>query len=308
MRIEQLEYLVQTANSSSLNKAGEKLHITQQSLNAAIKKLEEELGTNLLDRDYSGIKLNEQGKLALPYMEKILQLVDEMKSVLNSAHPQKISVQLKGNLVIHTTMAANHALIPQAMQHIMEQYEKVSFVLLEKSKEEILQEIDENLPAIGIISHIPEYEGDLKECFHTNIHVERIAVARIYAVVSQTHPLAHQKSVTIRTILKYPIGLTQTNSNPVSVQKILEEKGQPNIQLITNSIQTYRRTIDAGQIIGFNPYMNFRDSLGTRKGVVYLPIRDFPSVEIYLITNNTYFANKKDLITILSHEISEIIN
>lgn len=54
MRTEQLEYLLETAQSSSISKAGEKLHITQQSLNAALKRLEVELGATLLERNYAG--------------------------------------------------------------------------------------------------------------------------------------------------------------------------------------------------------------------------------------------------------------
>ena len=76
MRIEQLEYLMETSRATSLSKAGEKLHITQQSLNAALKKLEEELGATLLNRDFSGIRLTEQGRIAVQYAEKILEQVE----------------------------------------------------------------------------------------------------------------------------------------------------------------------------------------------------------------------------------------
>lgn len=307
MRIEQLEYFVQTASASSLNKAGEQLHITQQSLNAALKKLEEELGTTLLDRDYSGIQLNEQGKIALPYMEEILQLVHDMKTALNSTQKKKVPVHLKGSLTIHTTMAPNHALLPRAIQEIMEQNENISFKLLEKDKEEIFNEVMQNLPVLGIVSHIPEYEDMPDDILDGDFYLQKVAFAKVYAVVGQSHPLAQQKSVTIRTILKYPLGIVQSDSHPISVQKILEEKGTPNIQLITNSLQTYRRTIDSGQIIGFNPYMNFKNSLNARQGVVYLPIRDFPQIEVYLITNKAYYDENNDLIDALSLQISKIV-
>ena len=52
----------------------------------------------------------------------------------------------------YSTSAANHALIPQAIQQIMNKQEQVSFVLLEKNKMEILQEIENKTPCLGIVS------------------------------------------------------------------------------------------------------------------------------------------------------------
>ena len=138
MRIEQLEYFVETSRATSLSKAGERLHITQQSLNAALKKLEEELGATLLNRDFTGIQLTEQGKIALQYTEKILEQVENMKEALAISMQQTVAEPvLTGSLMIYSTSAANHALIPQAIQQIMNKQEQVSFVLLEKNKMEI---------------------------------------------------------------------------------------------------------------------------------------------------------------------------
>ena len=50
MRIEQLVYLIEAARLRSINKASENLYITQQSMNLSLKKLEDELGTKLLER------------------------------------------------------------------------------------------------------------------------------------------------------------------------------------------------------------------------------------------------------------------
>ncbi len=309
MRIEQLEYLMETSRATSLSKAGEKLHITQQSLNAALKKLEEELGATLLNRDFSGIRLTEQGRIAVQYAEKILEQVENMKEALAISMQQTIAKPvLTGNLIVYSTAAANHALIPEAIQQIMNKQENVSFVLLEKNKMEILQEVRSKNSCLGIISHISEVENTLELLQEYGAIYQKIADAKVYAVVAHTHPLAQQKSVTISTLLKYPLGFFQPDYRPFALQKVLEKKGNPRIQLITSNTQTYQRTVDSGQIVGFNVRMNFRNSLGIRKGNSYLPIRDFPSVEIYWAANEEYYQAQKMLIDALAGQMKDILN
>ena len=309
MRIEQLEYFVETSRATSLSKAGERLHITQQSLNAALKKLEEELGVTLLNRDFSGIQLTEQGRIALQYTEKILEQVENMKEALAISMQRTVAEPvLTGSLMIYSTAAANHALIPEAIQQIMNGQEQVSFVLLEKNKTEILQEIKDKQPCLGIVSHIPEIENTLELLQGYGAVYQKIADAKIYAVVAHTHPLAQQKSVTIKTLLKYPIGFFQPDYRPFALQKVLESKGKPRVQLITSNTQTYQRTVDSGQIVGFNVRMNFRNSLGMRQGNSYLPIRDFPNVELYWAANEEYYQAQKLLIEALVEQMKEILS
>ena len=106
MRTEQLEYLLETAQSSSISKAGEKLHITQQSLNAALKRLEVELGATLLERNYAGVKLTEQGKVAAKYAEEILKKLDEMKQAVTDYTENEGQDQLRDNLVLYASPSA----------------------------------------------------------------------------------------------------------------------------------------------------------------------------------------------------------
>ena len=79
MRIEQLEYFVETSRATSLSKAGERLHITQQSLNAALKKLEEELGVKLFERSSHSIILTDEGMLIKRRAQELLRLAEKTK-------------------------------------------------------------------------------------------------------------------------------------------------------------------------------------------------------------------------------------
>ena len=58
MDITTLEYFKIIAESGSLTKAAQQLHITQPAMSAMLKKLEEELGVELFDRSPNRIYLN----------------------------------------------------------------------------------------------------------------------------------------------------------------------------------------------------------------------------------------------------------
>lgn len=72
MDITQLEYLKVIAETGLLTRAGERFHISQPAMSIMLKKIEEELGTELFDRGPNRIKLNAAGEAALIYINNIL--------------------------------------------------------------------------------------------------------------------------------------------------------------------------------------------------------------------------------------------
>ena len=74
-----LWYLVQINKYNSLSTAAEHMHLTQPALSSAIKSLEDQLHTKLLNRSYKGITLTEEGMQVVKKAEKIFELLDEVE-------------------------------------------------------------------------------------------------------------------------------------------------------------------------------------------------------------------------------------
>ena len=85
MDITALEYFKIIAESGSLTKAAQQLHITQPAMSAMLKKLEEELGAELFDRSPNRIYLNKTGEIALIHVNSILRNVEQLKADVLSA-------------------------------------------------------------------------------------------------------------------------------------------------------------------------------------------------------------------------------
>ena len=94
MDITTLEYFKIIAESGSLTKAAQQLHITQPAMSAMLKKLEEELGVELFDRSPNRIYLNKTGEIALIHVNTILRNVEHLKADVLSAARQSQTLSI----------------------------------------------------------------------------------------------------------------------------------------------------------------------------------------------------------------------
>lgn len=85
MRTEQLHYFREAARHGSINAAAEKLHMSQQGLNASLKMLEKDLGYELFTTSRYGITLTPQGEIVLAYADKMLAGFHSMQNALSSS-------------------------------------------------------------------------------------------------------------------------------------------------------------------------------------------------------------------------------
>ena len=68
----QLEHLVSIAKNKTISKAAEELLISQPGLTRSMQRLEDDLGLSLFNRKKNKIELNENGKLAVEFAQKLL--------------------------------------------------------------------------------------------------------------------------------------------------------------------------------------------------------------------------------------------
>lgn len=73
MTLTQLKYAIIVANSTSVNEAARELFISQPSLSAAIKDLEDEIGIELFKRTNRGISVTPDGKEFIGYARQVVE-------------------------------------------------------------------------------------------------------------------------------------------------------------------------------------------------------------------------------------------
>ena len=87
----QLEHLVAIAKNKTISKAAEELLISQPGLTRSVQRLEDDLGLSLFDRKKNKIELNENGKLAVEFAQKLLAEREEMIKELTKLSQNHIS-------------------------------------------------------------------------------------------------------------------------------------------------------------------------------------------------------------------------
>ena len=63
MTFQQLEYIVEISKCGSINKAAQKLFLSQSGISTAVRELESELGIALLARSNRGVEFTPEGEL-----------------------------------------------------------------------------------------------------------------------------------------------------------------------------------------------------------------------------------------------------
>ena len=86
MDFEGLESFLSVAQTKSISKASHSLHITQPTLSTRIRKLEEELGFNLLTRSWEGVTLTKEGYYFLPHAIQLLRELSNASIVLTDTY------------------------------------------------------------------------------------------------------------------------------------------------------------------------------------------------------------------------------
>lgn len=79
-----LRYFLAIAKEGNLTKAAKRLKVSQSALSVQLKKLEENLGCSLFDREHKSLLLTEEGRMVMNYAETIFRSGEEMLATLRN--------------------------------------------------------------------------------------------------------------------------------------------------------------------------------------------------------------------------------
>ena len=92
MQIQQLTYFVAIAEQGSINKAAEKLFVTQPNLSKAISNLENELKVRIFNRTNKGVALTDEGKKLYQYARTIINQMELIQGLSEKEHAPVLSI------------------------------------------------------------------------------------------------------------------------------------------------------------------------------------------------------------------------
>jgi DNA-binding transcriptional LysR family regulator len=117
-----LRSFVAVAETGGVTLAAGQLHLTQSAVSMQLKRLEESLGLELMDRSGRSIGLTKQGEQLLSYGRRLLSLNDEVWSRLTDQ-------AYEGELVFGVPSDIIYPHIPQVLKHFAAEYPRVKVQL-----------------------------------------------------------------------------------------------------------------------------------------------------------------------------------
>lgn len=138
MNIRDLKYLVALAEHCHFGKAAEACFVSQPALSMQIKKLEDVLGTKLIERTNKNIFLTDIGKLITQHARDILYRVDEVRELAKQA---KDPYSGEFHLGVFPTLAPY--LLPHIMPSLSKLFPNLTIYLIEETTSNLLTKLSE---------------------------------------------------------------------------------------------------------------------------------------------------------------------
>lgn len=137
MVLRQFEYLVALAREKHFGRAAEACHVSQPTLSAAIRLLEEDLGAPIVERGHRFVGLTKQGRLVLEHAQRILAEAQNLRQGL-----EEIDKGLSGRLRIGAIPTAL-PIVSQLTGPFFARFPGVAVAILSLSSHEIQRRIEE---------------------------------------------------------------------------------------------------------------------------------------------------------------------
>ncbi|NLI11118.1 LysR family transcriptional regulator [Pelotomaculum propionicicum] len=296
MRTQQLLYLLEISKTRSINKASENLNISHQALNVSIKNLEDELNTCLLNRSAQGVSLTETGQLTANFATACLNKLAELQEAIAKIEEGRNVATPKGHLNLSTMAIPNYSLVQPTIKQFLLKYPQITIDVTRTTMAEILNNIRQQKIMLGFITiHKTPLEWLAPDC---PFLIDYLLTDKSYIVMSSEHPLAKKKTaVTPKSLLQYPF-VVYREGNEINVPAVLalKESYNPQIQITTNSLETFEETILSGQGIGFTSKLSIKSAnyFKHKEKLSFIPLKNTPTPIITLLINKeAYIQNQK---------------
>lgn len=198
MTLQQLYYCIAVAENGSMNKAAEKLFISQPTLTSAIRELENEIGIQIFLRTSKGVYLTNEGQEFIIYARQVYQQYE----LLNQKYSVKGNIKRKFNVSTQHYSFAIKAFVEMVKQYDTLHYE---FAIRETKTYDVIQDVGTMKSEIGIL-----YMSDFNERFIKKLLKENeldftpICECNAYVYLWKKHPLAKKKEITLQDLFDYP--------------------------------------------------------------------------------------------------------
>lgn len=145
MDFQQLKYVIEVANCGSINKAAEKLFVSQPNISKAILNLEKELNITIFNRNNNGVTLTKEGNGFILYARSLVAQFNHIEAMYKKPFENN-----KKRLSIYTQkIKFIYDVFYEFYNEVESEY--FQFEIRENCREKIVEAVEKSIAEIGFI-------------------------------------------------------------------------------------------------------------------------------------------------------------
>ncbi|OXM84299.1 LysR family transcriptional regulator [Paenibacillus rigui] len=265
MRIEQLYYLVEVAQTGSISLAAEKLHVSQPNISYAISSLEEEIGVTLFTRTRAGTQPTEVGKTIISKAQDIIMRLEDLKDTAK-VHSSLLNEQL----TVGAISGICTSFLPKMLSGYKNKYPYVEVEIMEGNSGEIEEGVQQGQLDLGLVGIPGEHQ-------FKHLMAEKFMTCKIMACVGANSPLASKESLSLYEIVKHPVIGTSEH-----MRKELRKYGTPREVFHSSRTEASKHVIAEGMATSFYLDIAMKSDPYVLTGLIIpIPIKEGITVDLY---------------------------
>lgn len=270
MNLRELEYLVAVADHRHFGDAAAACFVSQPTLSTQLRKLETELGVDLVERSPRRVALTPAGQRIVDRAREVLQGVDDIQALARAAHDPAAGAVRIG---VFPTLAPY--LLPHVVPAAHARWPRMELLLIEDKTQSLVEKLRAGQLDVALLARPVRADG-LEE---RPLFTEEFVLA-----VPADHPLAGSKDpVPISALTKESVLLLDEGhclrDQALSVCQLVGAEERSGFR--ATSLETLRQMVGAGVGVTLLPRLATRPPVLPAADVCILPLADpVPNREI----------------------------
>ena len=235
----QLRVFLEVAQSGSMTRAAESLHLTPPAVSMQVKELESQVGLPLFDREGRQVSLSTAGEYFLVHARRLMGALKDAENSM--ARFRKLE---QGMLTIGMVSTAKY-FVPRLLAQFREEHSGVDVRLrVTTNREQLLTMMQGGEVDLCVMGRPPKEVATRSEAF---------AAHPMVFVGPPGHPLLGQDHPPVEALAPYPFIVREHGSGTRNAlqQFFLEHRFEPRIAMEISSNETIKQAVIAGMGLSF---------------------------------------------------------
>jgi LysR family hydrogen peroxide-inducible transcriptional activator len=277
MNLRDLQYLVAVADHRHFGQAAEASFVSQPTLSTQIKKLERELGAELIERTPRQVTLTEAGERVVQHARRVLGEVDTIRSIGRQASDPESGTLRLG---LFPTLAPY--LLPHVVPEIHARFANLELLLVEEKTDVVLSQLRDGRLDAGVLA-LP-VPGD-------QLHAEPLFTEQFVLAAPVGHPLAASgEPIPVASLADQDMLLLEEGhclrDHALSVCKMTGASERRGFR--ATSLETLRQMVSAGVGVTLLPELAVQAPVATSPDITLVRFTDpVPSRDVAMFWRST---------------------